>query len=534
MPKITISEEDLTISNVVDATENIAYIPGMLFADVDEKPRLFRSASSFTEAYGKEPYKFVSDQKVDDITVVGANNYEKSYIYALELLNAGLPVYFQNIVDIRDLILYSTQDITVPYTDCILLAPATVTEDSFEAYKYVEEEIGGFKYATEFKDNVTYYELKAPKDEYSSEDIYVLPHDDGLLKTFYDELKGKENKNNSKLNEILDRWTYNIKFITTGGYPTSINTKSDYGLLKTMATAAAVRADTIALIDTPYDENILDSYTNINDNIKVKDNENDFKIKGNHNNLNYILPEERKDEPTLKYASIIGPGAIYELYNTNLLSIEEIERTDNIPNVRLTGSFGYLLSLVNSTEDLKNPDYLAVAGISRGAVPHILSLTSETTGAQQDAVQVKDLDKISLNPIIKVQNYGYCIWGNRTMFPNIQTRKHPNGDLAASSFLNIRVMAADVKKVIYAACQKLTFETNNLELWLKFKSEVEPTLEQMVANGALKTPNPYELTRLVSTEKATLSVYVKLNTEYAVEDFNVTVGLTDSTVEEAE
>ena len=92
-------------------------------------------------------------------------------------------------------------------------------------------------------------------------------------------------------------------------------------------------------------------------------------------------------------------------------------------------------------------------------------------------------------------------------------------------------MAADVKKIIYAACQDLTFETNNLELWLKFKSKIEPTLEQMVANGALER---YELTRLANTEKATLSVYVKLVTQYAVEDFDVTVGLTDSTVEAAE
>lgn len=92
-------------------------------------------------------------------------------------------------------------------------------------------------------------------------------------------------------------------------------------------------------------------------------------------------------------------------------------------------------------------------------------------------------------------------------------------------------MSTDVKKVIYAACQELTFETNNMELWLKFKSKVEPTLDRMVANGALED---YELTRETSKEKATLSVYVKLITTYAVEDFDITIELTDSTIEAAQ
>lgn len=614
MPKITISEEDLTISNQVDVTENIAFIPGITTKEIDEKPRLFKTISSFIEAYGSEPYQFKNDQYVNGYLVLAQEQYEKSFIYALELLNSGLPIYFQNLVKIEGndtgalqeyyeklnpATIFNENNYTVtktiknvnitvgeyinsftPFTkencpyfitngDSINIEGVITKEEELEdiglpeGYRFAVKLSGLHKNNDAIKgcvidvSNGTRNEYPAGtpafEDNQSNELIVVLnvkqdsvvtvtiKYTSGNVDYVFDfshaKFREKAIENSSEYSvysEVLDRWTYNVKFLTTGGYPTILNTESDYDLLKTMATAAAVRADAIALVDTPYDENILTSYTNINDNIDVKENESDFRINGNHNKLNYKLSSDRKDEPTLKYATIIGPGAIFELYNTSLISINEINREDNIPNVRLTGSFGYLLSLVNSVKNLNFPDYLAVAGITRGVVPHILSLISETTGAQSDAVQVKEEGKISLNPIIKVQNYGYCIWGNRTMFPNITSRKHPEGDLAASSFLNIRVMSADVKKVIYNACQKLTFETNNLELWLKFKTEVEPTLEQMVANGALKTPNPYELTRLTETEKATLSVYVKLNTEYAVEDFNVTVGLTDSTVEEAE
>ena len=87
-------------------------------------------------------------------------------------------------------------------------------------------------------------------------------------------------------------------------------------------------------------------------------------------------------------------------------------------------------------------------------------------------VQVKTEDMISLNPIVKVQNYGYCIWGNRTLFPNIATKAHKDGDLAASSFLNIRNLISDVKKTVFRAARQMTFEQNSAILWVKFKSLV--------------------------------------------------------------
>ena len=59
----------------------------------------------------------------------------------------------------------------------------------------------------------------------------------------------------------------------------------------------------------------------------------------------------------------------------------------------------------------------------------------------------------------------------------------------------------------------------------------------MVANGVLVQDGehqPYKLTRVLDNEKATMSVNITLTTEYAVEDFNIVIGLTDSTVEIAE
>ena len=283
--------------------------------------------------------------------------------------------------------------------------------------------------------------------------------------------------------------------------------------------AATYRGDVKALIDDKITNSILNTYSKVNDILTNSDFIKDFNdTTSNACNLLFKANENRQAEDTRKYGDIIAPGGTYSVRTSNLINNE-------ISSIRMPGSFGYLLCLVNSVEILKNPDYFAIAGVSRGLVPNLKELLVEPTGADGEAVQVRDAGKISINPILYVQNYGYCIWGNRTLFPN------PSSDLAASSFANIRVMSADVKKVIYAACKELTFETNNIELWLKFKSKVEPILEQMVANGALED---FELLKIQTTQKATLAVYVKLVTLYAVEDFDITIGLTDSTVEEVE
>ena len=622
MPKIVISEEDLTISNEVDVAANVVYVPGMTLKEVDEKPVLFTTVEEFTKKYGEEPYKFKHAQVIDGKEIVGEGEYEKSYIYAIELLTAGLPIYFQNIVKIENddtdalqdfylkLGLYrgnskTAGDVSVEVgafeyknnqeiftsTNIPYQLVSTETVGNYAVYGFIPynndtatntylglpngnrfvvktknskitsredlpentictiavsdgttntytkanfEEDGSLitvlnvRPSSEVTIDITW--KAAVNDDPETEENEAQDADRTVLKfTFTDATFGNENESidtESAYSIILDNWTYNIKFITTGGYPTILDTKKDIGLLETISMAAAVRGDSVALADIPYNENIYEAYKGINDIITEEILETNYYVKGgqsNKCNLVFTLNEKRKGESTLKYSTIVGPYATYEIYN-NILTAAEIERVD------LPGSFGYLLGLVNNINTLKNPDYLAIAGVTRGLVPHIIQLKEETTGAQADAVQVREKGKMSLNPIIYVQNYGYCIWGNRTLFPNIFTKAKPQGDLAASSFLNIRVMAADVKKVIYDACRKLTFETNNIELWLKFKAEVEPILEKMVANGALER---YELTKLATTEKATLSVYVKLVTLYAVEDFDVTVGLTDSTVEEA-
>lgn len=520
MPRITISEEDLTLTNNLDVTANVVYVPGISNQGPINVPTLCTSLSDFINIFGDQPYVFKSAQTdVNSKTVAQIGDFEKSFIYACELLNAGLHIMFERILD------QNSDSITAPseeVNEWEAVSPVP-TASSFvpnKYYKGVDNE-GTITYvlAEKFEETATYYQ----KD---------ITDDTGLVLAVYDKFNPSAQGSLSVFNKLQDKWTYNIKFITTGSYSVlDVVSGSRKPIVEMLSMIAAVRGDSIALLD--HAESVTDITTVYSDINTMVSTENMIKnyytlspANGTTQTLDTIsvtVGKNRKTEITLKYSAVFAPWGVFRNYTPNIVALED--------QVKLPGSFAYLLSLANSITTYDSPDYYAIAGVTRGLVPHIQDLSTVVTGAEAESVQVRTKDKVSINPLVNVQGYGFCIWGNRTLFPNVSSVKNTDGDLAASSFLNIRVLASDVKKIIYAACQKYTFETNSTELWLKFKSDVEPTLQKMVSNGSLQD---FELTKLTTTEKATLSVYVKLVTIYAVEDFDITIGLTDSTVEETE
>ena len=597
MPRITISEKDLTINNEVDVTENVVYVPGMAYG-LEVGPKLYRSVNDFIKDFGSIPYQFKDVQTYTDngtsINICGAKEYEKSYIYAIELLNAGLPIMFDNIRSLYD---YedaeSDAGLLQEYYDRLIngkvvsnkiiegkttlesgvYADGNFTEDntyrvSKTATPYTYQVIGNIKEEDKdvslgldkgyrFQLHLTYKDVNELTDlpagnicklevSNGTTNIYdssAFENDgsliilvnvtkesvvklwmkwlesnatvsgtiDGINKQFtlsnlldnYTNLTVKIDNDittdyilngdtiifntapasesvitvtsdiektyifdfntcvfgdttYSTYNNVLDRWSYNIKFITTAGYPTLLpQTKNNivrYPLAETMLMTATYRGDAKALIDDKDTNDVLETYSKVNDILTTSYFVKDFNGNtANACNLSFKANVNRQSEDTRKYGDVVVPSGVYSTKTSDLIN-------EDIIDIRLPGSFGYLLCLVNSVKVLKNPDYLAIAGVSRGLVPNLKELLVEPTGAEGEAVQVRDAGKISINPILYVQNYGYCIWGNRTLFPN------PSNDLAASSFANIRVMSADVKKNIYFACRELTFETNSIEL----------------------------------------------------------------------
>lgn len=320
------------------------------------------------------------------------------------------------------------------------------------------------------------YSGEADEDEFTVEGFYnvLTTHDD--IESIFEKL--------------VDRGEYNIKFITSGGYPSFITSgeKAGTDVAVTMLTVAGNRGDVVALIDHDESAKSEDVYNLINNT--------------NANGLNRKMTTSL-GEDIQKYGAMFTPWSKYQIVSANEI-------------IALPASYGYLRCLAASTKT--NANWYAVSGVTRGQVPSLLEEMPKVTGAVADKLQSRT--GVSINPITNIRPYGYCIWGNRTLY---NTAK----DLVASSFLNIRMLTNDVKKVVYAAAKELTFELNDNILWLNFKAKIEPTLEQMKSGNGL---SGYKITKLPTTKKATIVCKITLYAVEAVEDWDITVELADNYV----
>lgn len=397
----------------------------------ENEPTLCNSVDDFVAYFGETPYLFTTAQANPQFAEVAqpegnfyeANQYERSYIMAKELLANGLPVLYDNIV-VRS---------------------------------------GGAKTAPQVAQ------------------IYsALPTHLGL---------------------ISDKGEYDVKYITSGAYPTFEYDNSSIAVK--MITAAKDRGDAVAIIDHTDKPS--------------------RPLKATDTNSVYYAIKTGVAFATLeaKYATMFTPWATYICPDAPGITHPSVGVT--IPSGTtqvLPASFAYLISLAKSIKN--NPNWLAIAGVARGQVPNIKSLHTDErlTNAIADSYQPRD--GVSLNAITNIRPYGLTIWGNRTLHDNTDA-----GNLTASSFLNIRNLVDDVKKVAYVAAKKLIFEQDSNVLWLNFKSAISPTLDQMLSGYGI---SGYKILRGTTKEKAKVVAIIRLYPTYAVEDFDITVIMSDEEV----
>ena len=298
---------------------------------------------------------------------------------------------------------------------------------------------------------------------------------------------------------LRDKGLYNIKFISTGGY-------ADGDVNSWIVNLAEARGDCCAIQD--LQKNI--TYDKLSTAIKANKLA-DIKL--------FV-----KGSPTGKYTAAFTPWGSYKVpciqnYIKETTSSANGKREYYSDVVELPASFAYLIAAANCFATGVN-NWSAIAGASRGTIPYLQHLNEHYTEERINNV-LQTRDQVAINPIATINPFGDIIWGNRTLFNNAV-----NGNLTASSFLNIRNLVSDVKKTVFKAARQLTFEQNSAILWVKFKSLVKPTLDQMVTGAGL---SGYELIKNVTKEKAKLVATVRLFAIEAVEDFDITIELADDT-----
>lgn len=218
-------------------------------------------------------------------------------------------------------------------------------------------------------------------------------------------------------------------------------------------------------------------------------------------------PDFFTEESAYKYAFLFSPDMTIE----------------NKLDVIYPTSFDYLACFAKSIS--RFPAYFAIAGKERGKAPFENVQPSVIYGdLDVNKLQVRkprsgEEASKCCNVIYNCRPFGFVMWGNRTL--------EPVGldGLKASHFANIRILCNILKKALYRAAKKYTFEPNSDVLWANFTNELTPLLDEMRSSQGIRG---YKFIKEATNEKAKLKARIKIIPIEAVEDFDLTVELTDS------
>lgn len=554
MPSINIYEKDLTSPYSVDTTPNIVYIPGYANIGPLNTPVLCNTLSEFYSTFGSVPYKFKTPQAYPTVkgnsfitaakptsSMYQVGDSEKSFILAAELLSRNLPVLYERVAS-ASLTQASKQisgfgtfkakeeysglvgtDISIKvdrfnkssdqtldhYTLTVKLAQSAEfgVSEKVETFDFVISESATSGSIILYSDidssivdiewNIVGTPAAVSEVKLSDPDNYATT-DEFSVSDIYTAFLDSADTEGSKLYVLEDKGEYQIKFLTLGAYPCfEFGTADSYPVFDNIIEAAAKRGDCIALVDhTNKSDRKLQTevssgsvYASLSSYVKK-------------NNMT-VVRKGGDSEDGYTYGAMFTPYATYRL------------STQNNAQYILPASFGYLSAFAASTQT--NPNWYAVAGVSRGVPSGLIGLSQNITNAIADLYQPRN--NVAINCITNIKPYGYTIWGNRTLKNN-----SADGDLKALSFLNIRVLTCDLKKTLYQACKRYTFENNTDIMWLNFKSQIEPTLAKMLSGNGIAS---YQIIKVATTKKATIEAIIRLVPIEPVEDWYITIELTD-------
>lgn len=564
--KITVQERQEINPRGSAASSDIVYIPGLATTGPIGVPTLCQTYDEFTSTFGSEPYKFV-EADIDgfakaDKCCVHKGDLDRGYVMAAELLNAGLQVMFERVdqdvaSDAQPIVAVATTDEVdrmaalengvYQYTTCkekesekfafkfLLRASNLAQEDGVvtdtvsvgvrmvEALENVTVTLGAITFTKTTGVTVDGNKINLAGVHAHTLDYLVFTAEVNVAVTAPEEGKvvkfavvGVEGESaeapvveTSKLNylyeqfatlfdKLEDKGQYSVKYITSGGYPTYF--VGDETVALSMMNVAALRGDAIAIIDHEYD---------ISRPLTYKDPK----------SIYYAVNKTFKSQEDATYAAMFTPYGQYSLTRVGGKTI-------------MPASFGYLKSLATAIKT--SPNWLAMAGVSRGQVPGYTPIDGDPiiTNVIAENYQPKQADgeginTIGINAITNIRPYGQCIWGNRTLAMTPSLGGEPK------NFLNTRNMISDIKKLAYTTAKELMFEQNSDTLWLKFKSGVSPLLEQLRSGNGIsdykliKGTTHYDGTQLARNE---LAAVIRIYPMYAVEYFEITVVVTDEDV----
>jgi len=460
MPSINIQETDNTVYGLSTVTnDNIVFIPGSAITGPSDEPVLIGSGAEFISKFG--PY---APERGD--STVGS-----TWDYAYNLLLYGLPVLFKRITTKTDvggtvtsLVTKATADLKDLYTE-VGVVVGKVTELYGGSYgnslNVTVERLTTSIYFRVYRDakliesvrviNITVGETEAniraklllaiPMLSLTTVKIEITdPIKFALAPIVSLKLAGGTDADDEEVlaqipasfEGLLDKYVYDIKFVTSGGYTDS--TSTDTPISDAMILLAETRGDSTSILDMPLGtppEDVTSFWTALN----------------------------------TSYGTAFGPWFFTKLK----------DRTEKW----MPPSFIFLRALAKSLS-AGNKIWNPPAGVKRASITEAIKPEYEIGGSILDSWQ--ETNPQCVNPIMKLRQYGYVIFGQRTLYATIDGATDKRSGLQE---LGVRITANEIKRLIFNISLGLSFDQNTLRTWNEFRGLLDPQLAQMKADRGI-------------------------------------------------
>ena len=177
-----------------------------------------------------------------------------------------------------------------------------------------------------------------------------------------------------------------------------------------------------------------------------------------------------------------------------------------------------------------NPEWMAPAGVKRAQVNTVSSVKGIVDSTvlnlwqnQEDTVDNMNIYKV--NPIMRLRQYGYVIYGNSTLLKNNQ------GRTSVLQMFSVRVLANLIKKKAFDISLTLQFDQLTDDLFAQFKTLLSSYLDTFRYQGALYDYRiVIDRSVLVSTSmnEKRVPVTIMISPIPAVENFDITLEIHQS------
>lgn len=510
MPSIYIRETDNTIYGLSTVnSDNIVFVPGSATTGPSDNPILIGSVEEFVNTFGP------SAPESSDRTV------GSSWDYAYGLLYAGMPVLYKRITqkvngaDVTELTKKASANVLDNYSDSGSATTVAKVEamygGSYGNQLNYSVEISSTAYyfkvyrANKLLENVRLISVTEDDDEESIKEklLAAIP-----TKTFQNitleivesakdsfklvaaehvYLSGGEDANEADILEQLpkeyevleDKYVYDVKFLTSGGYYDA--DKSTTSISDSMIDLAEKRMDCVAIPDIPIGlarEEVTSFFTR-----------------------------------STSYAAVYAPWIYMRLP----------DRSEKW----MPPSFVFMYTLAKSVSSGNNL-WVPPAGVTRASVPEAIKAEYEIGGTTLEKWQ--ETNPQSINPIMQLRQYGYVIYGQRTLYSQIEGSTDYRSALQE---LGVRIVVNEIKRAAFNISLALTFDQNTIRTWNEFRGRLDPILAQMKADRGIIDYQIIMDETVISTEdidQNRIRGVIRVSVTRALEDFDITFELEPSAV----